>query len=69
MRVQTDAGDRVVEVTRAYSERVGRRSESEAAALAGDPEVAEGAAQSDGSEERPDPEPGDAVSAGQLDLL
>ena len=48
-------GDRVVEVTRAYSETVGRRSE--AAAVAEEPE------------ERPDPEAGDAISVGQLDLL
>ena len=67
--VQPGTGDRVVEVTRAYSERVGRRSETEAADPAGDPEVAERVAQSDASEERPDPEPGDAVSVGQLDLL
>ena len=53
--VQPATGDRVVEVTRAYSETVGRRSE--AAAVAEEPE------------ERPDPEAGDAISVGQLDLL
>ena len=57
--VQPATGDRVVEVTRAYSETVGRRGEAEVAA---DEE-------SEGSEERPDPEAGDVVSAGQLDLL
>ena len=53
--VQPATGDRVVEVTRAYSETAGRRSE--AAAVAEEPE------------ERPDPEAGDAISVGQLDLL
>ena len=53
--VRPAMGDRVVEVTRAYSETVGRRSE--AAAVAEEPE------------ERPDPEAGDAISVGQLDLL
>ena len=53
--VRPAMGDRVVEVTRAYSETVGRRSE--AAAVAEEPA------------ERPDPEAGDAISVGQLDLL
>ncbi len=57
--VQPATGDRVVEVTRAYTETVGRGSEADVAA---DEE-------SEGSEERPDPEAGDVVSVGQLDLL
>ena len=57
--VQPATGDRVVEVTRAYSETLGRRSQAEVAA----------AEESEGSEERPDPEAGNVVSAGQLDLL
>ena len=58
--VQPAAGDRVEEVTRAYSERVGRGSEAEVAAAAEEPEAAE---------EQQDPEAGDEVSVGQLDLL
>ena len=57
--VQPATGDRVVEVTRAYTETVGRGSEAEVAADEA----------SEGSEERPDPEAGDVVSVGQLDLL
>ena len=57
--VQPATGDRVVEVTRAHSETLGRTSEAEVAA----------AEESEGSEERPDPEAGDVVSVGQLDLL
>ena len=51
------AGDRVVEVTRAYSERVDRKGE---AAVAAEPEEAVG---------QQDSEARDAVSVGQLDLL
>ena len=58
--VQHATGDRVVEVTRAYSEMVGRRSEAEVAAAAEESEELEGGQ---------DPEVGDAVSVGQLDLL
>ena len=57
--VQPATGDMVVEVTRAYTETVGRRGQAEVAA----------AEESEGSEERPDPEAGDVVSVGQLDLL
>jgi len=58
--VQPATGDRVVEVTRAYSERVGQRSQTEVAAAGEEPEAAE---------ERQNPEAGDEVSIGQLDLL
>ena len=58
--VQPATGDRVVEVTRAYGETVGRRSEAEVAAAAEESEESEGGQ---------DPEAGDAVSVGQLDLL
>ncbi len=58
--VQGATGDRVVEVTRAYSERGGGRSEAEASAVAEEPGLAEG---------RQEPEAEDTVSAGQLDLL
>jgi DNA gyrase subunit A len=61
--VQPAAGDRVVEVTRAYSEMGGRKSE---AALAGEPDAA---AEPEVVEEGQDSEAGDAASVGQLDLL
>ena len=58
--VQPATGDRVVEVTRAYSETVGRGNEAGVAAAAEESEAAE---------ERQNPEAGDEVSIGQLDLL
>jgi len=58
--VQPATGDRVVEVTRAYSETVGRKGEAEAGA------AAEASEESEGGQ---DPEVGGAVSVGQLDLL
>jgi DNA gyrase subunit A len=70
--VQPAAGDRVVEVTRAYSETGGRKSEGAEAAATEEPAVAaqEGASQaSDVAPEGQDSEDGDAVSAGQLELL
>ena len=58
--LQPATGDRVVEMTRAYSENVGGKSEADEGAAAEESEVAEV-----GQE----PKAGDAVSAGQLDLL
>jgi len=58
--VRPAKGDSVVEVTRAYSETVGRRSEAEVAAAAEESEESEGGQ---------NPEAGDAVSVSQLDLL
>ena len=67
--VQPGAGDRVVEVTRAYTERVGRGSEAEVAVTAEEPEAAPVAEGVEVAEERQDPEAGGDVSTGQLDLL
>ena len=61
--VQLATGDGVVEVTRAYSETVGRTSEAEVAGAAEESE------ESDEPEGGQDPEAGNAVSVGQLDLL
>ena len=58
--VQPATGDRVVEVTRAYSEMVGRGSEAGVTAAAEESEESEGGQ---------DPDAEDAVSVGQLDLL
>ena len=59
--VQPATGDRVVEVTRAYSENVGGKSEADE----GDGEEGE----RERGEEREQEEEGKAVSIGQLDLL
>ena len=58
--VQPATGDRVVEVTRAYSEMVGRGSEAGVTAAVEESEESEGGQ---------DPDAEDAVSVGQLDLL
>ena len=58
--VELATGDRVVEVTRAYSERGSRKSEEEGVSEVEEPEVAE---------ERQDASVGDSVAGGQLDLL
>ena len=70
--VEPAAGDRVVEVTRAYSETGGRKSDAEGVAVAeelgveGEPEVAE---EPEVVVEGEDQEAEDTVSVGQLDLL
>ena len=70
--VKPAAGDRVVEVTRAYSETGSRENEAEKVAVAGKQELAKDlgvAEEPEVAEERQDPEAEDALSAGQLDLL
>ena len=70
--VKPAAGDRVVEVTRAYSETGSKENEAEKVAVAGKQELAKDlgvAEEPEVAEERQDPEAEDALSAGQLDLL
>ena len=70
--VKPAAGDRVVEVTRAYSETGSRENEAEKVAVAGKQDLAKDlgvAEEPEVAEERQDPEAEDALPAGQLDLL
>ena len=67
--VQMDAGDRVVEVTRAYSEGTGRRGQDEGPEGTREPEAARAPEGREEPEEQTAPETGDAASVGQLDLL
>ena len=63
--VQPDTGDRVVEVTRAYSENAGRKSEADE----GKRENGEGERGEGERGEGEEGNEGETVSAGQLDLL
>ena len=70
--VKPAAGDRVVEVTWAYSETGSKENEAEKVAVAGKQELAKDlgvAEEPEVAEERQDPEAEDALPAGQLDLL
>jgi len=63
--VQPAEGDRVVEVTRAYSENAGGKSQADGGSAVGAPEDGEG----ERGKDEPEGEEGKAVSVAQLDLL
>ena len=73
--VQTDAGDRVVEVTRAYSDGTGRQGKAEGPEEPREPEGQREPERQREPEGREEPgeqtgqETGDAASVAQLDLL